>query len=1550
MKKPTPKKVIDWQGTDSELCLQVTSRAETCLESYSIDPRLIEEHANIELAASEGGYGQRQLYELIQNGADALISQSGGRVQVVLTDDALYCANEGEPIDSDGVDALLYSHVSRKRGPEIGRFGLGFKSVIEITQTPRFFSRSGSFGWDARKSAERIKSVVPGANLTPRLRIAHPMNPELERQTDPVLDELMNWASTVIKLPCDPREATWLSSDIEEFPREFLLFSKHVGQLGLEVRRSISDSHQENLVRNILLKSNGNEFRLEEGEDVSRWRVFSRVHSTSDVARKDAGVMSNRHEVPIHWAMPCEGKAGPGVLWAFFPTEYETTLSGIVNAPWKTNPDRKNLLTGEFNVELLNVVAKMVVSSLNELVDEADPGALFDLFPARGREARNWADRILTDTIYQLASTECSIPDETGTLRKPEDLRIHPEGIPLHLLQAWATSPTPSGWVHWSVETRERRPRADRLISAGRGFHADYATWLEALASEGTIQASKRALTLAAACVEAELPVRSDLLAANIALSEESKLVPADPEKLFLPSGYEAFRSSTILHPQLASDQDLRRCLQVLGIRALGADAELHALLSRDPDLLKGQEWLEVWQLIRTIGYDAAFEVFTKTRTPYLRTRIGDFQPINTTLLPGRVVPSNGSRDADVLIDMAFHENDLAFLQKLGATSEPLGSKGSIEESWFERYRTKAIRDFIRDLPRGGSSPRRNLLGFTEESGFAGPIEPLRSLTDEGRAAFTAALLDSESSYKPWTVGHKTQPHAYPLIPYPSPVVWNVIEGGCFDTSLGLRDTRFCVSFELNEWRDLLPVANTSKSQAVALNLPDSLSALSDEQLKAAFVISETANPKVRACFYAALADSGAECPSRILASTNGEWLLVAPEDVTVVSDENAFHALDARAIAALLVSDHSAASSLVQRWGLMANDAKVTIEVISTPTAEPITVRDLFPQLRHKFAGELGDLQVRRCRDLTILRISDSGRESESKDLYWDALGVYWDDSLSELNLLKALSGRCGVELTNQEIDAAINGRRTAGRNAIVLAIRNADSDASRVVAAIGETAIRKKLPATLVERIDENSQTQPTSLGDVAIAIYGYDVLREFRDTLEANGLMVPATWAGSGTATAFVRELGFPREFAGFESERRPPLFEVDGPTTLNPLHDYQVKIVGEVHDLLTGENGWRGIIALPTGAGKTRVAVEALVEAISLGTITNTILWIAQSDELNEQAVQTWGEVWRAIGPNDRLSVSRLWSANEAEPVDDGPHVVVATIDKLINCIAQPHYEWLSQLGCLVVDEAHHGTAPSYTRVFDWIGSARGKGSTPILGLTATPFRGVSATETNRLVSRFGGRRLDANSLGEDPYKRLQEMGVLARVEHRVLEGSLIELTPSELSELNRLRRLPRSAEERLGLDQVRNTTLVDEVKRLKESATAILFATSVEHAQVMAAILTLEGIPARAITGGTDPGARRRYIEDFKSGKIRVLTNFSVLTQGFDAPAVEAVFVARPTYSPNLYQQMIGRGLRGPLNGGKNTCLIVNVADNVAQYGEQLAFQEFEHFWNKGSQE
>ncbi len=100
------------------------------LEAYRIQPKDVIEHANQEDDTARGGYARRQIFELVQNGADALKErESGGSIEIRLTRNHLYCADNGAPIDEAGAQALMFSHMSPKRSTaEIGRFGLGFKS------------------------------------------------------------------------------------------------------------------------------------------------------------------------------------------------------------------------------------------------------------------------------------------------------------------------------------------------------------------------------------------------------------------------------------------------------------------------------------------------------------------------------------------------------------------------------------------------------------------------------------------------------------------------------------------------------------------------------------------------------------------------------------------------------------------------------------------------------------------------------------------------------------------------------------------------------------------------------------------------------------------------------------------------------------------------------------------------------------------------------------------------------------------------------------------------------------------------------------------------------------------------------------------------------------------------------------------------------------------------------------------------------------------------------------------------------------------------------
>jgi superfamily II DNA or RNA helicase len=251
----------------------------------------------------------------------------------------------------------------------------------------------------------------------------------------------------------------------------------------------------------------------------------------------------------------------------------------------------------------------------------------------------------------------------------------------------------------------------------------------------------------------------------------------------------------------------------------------------------------------------------------------------------------------------------------------------------------------------------------------------------------------------------------------------------------------------------------------------------------------------------------------------------------------------------------------------------------------------------------------------------------------------------------------------------------------------------------------------------------------------------------------------------------------------------------------------------------------------------------------------------------------------------------------------------------------------------------------TPILRSLGITHAKTSRPLVGLSATPYRGFNKEETRLLTQRYGHRRLDEGIFPlNDPFTPLQELGVLARVEHRELRGATIQLSDDELRNAD-FRGLPTTAEQRLAEDHERNTMLLNEIKAMPADWPVLFFATSVNHARLMTAELNGVGIKSAAIDSGTPAAERRSRIDEFRSGRIRVLTNFNVLTQGFDAPATRAVVVARPTYSPNIYTQMIGRGLRGPLNGGKEICTILDVHDNIVNYDRKLAFTEFEDLWS-----
>ncbi len=375
---PTSGGQPDWSGSGGPLARFVAEAAEKTLDAYRAQPELIARDANEEHDTAHGGYAHRQLFELAQNSADALRGAPKGKsILIRLTEGFLYCADNGNPIDERGIDGLMFSRMSSKRNTgAIGRFGPGFKSVLRVSDAPEFYSRPVSFRCDGARSAERIAEIAP-AERYPVLSLPEPIDPHEARDTDEELREFMSWATNIVRLPLKPGAHKSLEAQIASFPPEFLLLVDGVRYLTLDKVEA---------AREFVLEKWRGELRLDTGEGFSRWRRFDTAHRLSAEARSDRPPHDEGGEVPIRWAVPLDRLDEPGRFWAFFPTGTASPVAGILNAPWKTDEDRRNLLPGRYNDELIDAAAGMIAENLHELATADDPARHPDALP-RGEES-----------------------------------------------------------------------------------------------------------------------------------------------------------------------------------------------------------------------------------------------------------------------------------------------------------------------------------------------------------------------------------------------------------------------------------------------------------------------------------------------------------------------------------------------------------------------------------------------------------------------------------------------------------------------------------------------------------------------------------------------------------------------------------------------------------------------------------------------------------------------------------------------------------------------------------------------------------------------------------------------------------------------------------------------------------------------------------------------------------------------------------------------------------------------------------------------------------
>ena len=1546
-----------WSNDAAPLCRSVADLSERRLQGYRTLPGDIAEHAAIEQSIVDGGYGHRQIFELIQNAADAIRDASvSGRIEVRLTGGRLYCANEGSPLHEVGASSILQSHVSAKRKHEIGHFGLGFKSVLGISTRIGVYSRSGSFEFDTADARQRILEAVPEHNgPTPGLRLAKPVDPMAVAAEDERLRDLMAWATTVIRVSCDRPRAADLASDLAKFPAEFLLFSPHVSELRLRDDESGVD-------RVISLTAGaGDELLLRDGGgNPVRWRVFRRDHEMSAAAKADAGEATARDQVEVAWAAPLDRRrtTGPsGEYWAFFPTTYESSLTGILNAPWKTNSDRQGLLEGLYNREIIESAARLIAGSLAALYNEADPGAHLDLLP-RLEEPGNWANQHLTAQVYEQTANQAVLPDSDGRLCQPRALNLLPQAAGEAALAVWKTLPSrPARWAHDRTTTPQRRARANKLGAVDSTIDR----WLNAIAAPATADASIAAIRAAAGCEperqrswQTELPGQRAL----IVLTSDGALVQPLETAVFLHgSSHAPAASMALVHPDVQADPEARRILEErFRIRFVDPMLELETLIERAKQP-RFNEWEALWAAVRRLDLKDASKLLRERRGTFcVRTVSGAWVRPWEALLPGSIVPDDGSRDGAVAVDMAFHHDDEGALNELGVAEKPGRSgldqpefNGRVYENWQYRYLNECRTQFQnQSLHASGSQPQWGSISEQFER-RAGPISPFWRLSEVGEDAFILALLPLAASDGSLVWSHKTRRNMYADLNADSPAQWLIRRHAALPTSLGRRSSQETVGRGLAAWAALLPVIEVECS---FLGLPSELAKLPPEAVAAAYERAlRSDEPGLVTAFYAEMALAGQPCPDQLRVA-GISTKIAAPAAVLVAHEPDVVQLLPAGQ-AVLLAANPEHAEALVARWGLQRAVTEETFEYEAAGPAAPLV--DVYPGLPREVLGSYGAFELVPCESVWRERNVDGAkaRTEVPSHLFEVARTFAYQVRLEAAEILRAFLSSLRIDLPNLGVERAVRRTLDEQEQKRVAEIRGLASVELKLSALLGSDRLRAMLSDVLGRDASlAESALTGEQLAAMVLAIHGSAILERSKGALEVAGFSPPHRWAGGDAAMRFVRSFGFPDSFAGAPKRERPPFIEVDGPMSLPPLHDFQETIAAKIRAFLTSPEPGRGLLSLPTGAGKTRVATESLTRAYKEGDLNGVVLWLADREELCEQAVQSWKEVWSAFGPPAPLRISRLWGQTNSsvEDVHEKHHVVVATFQSLRSRLGGVNFTWLTEASCVVIDEAHGSVTPSYTGILRELDLTPRSTARPLIGLTATPFRGQAAgdgSETSRLVNRYAGNRFDHGVFDEDdPYPLLHQMDVLSDAEFEVLEGIDFELSEGELKDLRIFDSLPSTVEARLGLDEGRNARIVDRITKLPRNWPTLVFAASMPHAELLAALLAKEGLAARAISSRTDQFARRNAIAQFKAGEIQVLTNYKVLTTGFDAPKTRALFVTRPIYSPGLYMQVVGRGLRGPANGGTPSCLLVNVADNLLQYGNELAFRQFEHLWQR----
>jgi DNA repair protein RadD len=362
----------------------------------------------------------------------------------------------------------------------------------------------------------------------------------------------------------------------------------------------------------------------------------------------------------------------------------------------------------------------------------------------------------------------------------------------------------------------------------------------------------------------------------------------------------------------------------------------------------------------------------------------------------------------------------------------------------------------------------------------------------------------------------------------------------------------------------------------------------------------------------------------------------------------------------------------------------------------------------------------------------------------------------------------------------------------------------------------------------------------------------------------------------------------------------------------LRPYQQEAVQAVYEHLRTRDD-NPCVVIPTAGGKTPVMATICRDAVQRWG--GRVLILAHVKELLEQAV----EKLHTMAPDLWMQVG-VYSAGLRKR-DTEHSIIVAGIQSVFRRAAE-----MDRFDIILLDECHMLPPDGEGMYRSFLSEARVVNPhVRLVGLTATPYRMSTGTIC-------GPENLLNHVCYEVGVRELIVQGYLCPLRSkagvRKVDMSGLHLRGGEF--------IAGEVEQLMDTDSLVVSACREIVEQTQDRHSCLIFTAGVQHALHVQRVLGGMGHECGFVCGETLPFERIDTLNRFREGKLKYLVNVNVLTTGFDAPNIDCVVLLRPTNSPGLYYQMVGRGFR--LHSGKKDCLVLDFGGNILRHGPVDALQ------------